>query len=268
MKNYIFAILFLFPYVLFSQGKIKKSKESLADKNSSRVRIIEDSDENTGNRGVRRNGNYNHFFTPIIEDIAYYAFYGGIIGNSEYRTLTPYPYYNNLKGEYLKLTTNNTKNSLFKIGVNQLFSNSVNALELNANYRVLPILGIEAAHLNFSERSIQGKEYLDISSILVNYYRIREHRVSLWWGAGASYVGNNVDTWGFSYNFGTEIFPFKPISFYTNYKQSFINDSQVNEFKLHLKFHIKNVSLFTGYHANSLGNENVNGLVFGTTYIF
>ncbi len=268
MKNFIFALIFLFPFVFFSQGKLEKAKERLSEKNLTSSRILEDSDENSGKRGVRRHNNKNVFFAEIIEDIAFYAFYGAIIGNTEYRALTPYPYYNNSKGEYLKLNENYAKNSLFKIGINQLFNSNTNALELSANYRVLPILGIEASHLNFSERSIQGKEYLDISSIMVNYYRIREQGVSLWWGVGASYVGNDVDTWGFSYNIGAEFFPFKPISLQIKHKQSFINYSKVNEFKLHLKYHLKNVGLFTGYHANSLGGENVNGPVFGAEYTF
>jgi len=268
MKSFIFAALFLFPLVLFSQGKLEKAKERLSEKNATSSRILEDSDENSENKGIHRNSNNNGFFAAIIEDIAFYAFYGAIIGNSEFRTLTPYPYYKNSKGEYLKLNENKTKNSLFKIGVNQLFNSNINALELSANYRVLPILGIEATHLNFSESSIQGKEYLDISSMMVNYYRIREQGVSLWWGVGASYVGNGVDTWGFSYNIGAEFFPFKPISLQTKYKQSFINYSEVNEFKLHLKYHIKNVGLFAGYHANSLGGENVNGPIFGAEYTF
>lgn len=251
--------------MLFPQGKLEKAKESLSDKNSISTK---DSDDNFRNRGVSRRNNNNGFFVEVFGEIAFYTFYGSLIGSAEYRALTPYPYFNNTKGEYLKTASNNSKNSLLKVGVNQLFNSDINALEVNANYRVLPILGIEASHLNFSENSIHGKEYLDVSSVMLNYYRVRECGISLWWGLGASYVGNGVDTMGFAYNFGTEIFPFKPISLFANYKQSFINSNTINQFKFHVKYHINNVALYTGYHSNELGSENVKGFILGAEYTF
>lgn len=256
------------PFILFSQGKLEKAKESLSNKKPTINNSLDSYDDNSTKRRVRRNRDNNGFFAPIIEDIVFYAFYGALIGNSEYRQLTPYPYYNNSKGEYLLANNNPSKNSNFKIGVNQLFNSDINALELNANYRFIPILGIEVSHLNFSERSIQGKAYLDVTSFMLNYYRIREQSISLWWGMGASYVGNKIDTWGFTYNIGTEIFPFKPVSLYTNYKQSFINANNINQFKFQVKYHIKNVALYTGYHTNELGSENVSGLILGAAYTF
>lgn len=268
MKNLMFALIFLFPLILFSQERLEKAKESLSSKNSTTSREETKSNRSSRSGRINRNRDNDGLFIAIVEDVGFYLFYGAIIGDSEYRTLTPYPYFNNSTGEYLKIDTIQSKSSLFKISVNQLFNRGVNGIEFNANYRVLPILGIEASHLNFSENSIQGKEYLDITSFLLKYYRIREQNVSVWWGMGASYVANEVQTWGFSYAIGTEIFPVKPISLETSYKQSFINYNNVNEFKIHLKYHIKKTALYTGYHANKLGSEKANGIVFGAEYTF
>jgi hypothetical protein len=261
MKNFLFIALFLSSFIMFSQGRLEKAKESLSND-------TEESETKSTSRKISRNNEGNGFFVDVFAELGYYAFYGIVVGRSEYRNITPYPYYKNLRGEYLKTDFEQTKNSLFKISAYQLFNRGVNALGLNANYRLIPILGVEVSHLNFSENSIQGKEYLDVSSFLLKYYRVREQNISLWWGAGASYVANGVDTWGFAYTIGTEIFPAKPISIHLSYKQSFINFSNVNEFKVQLKYHIKKTALVTGYHANAIGSENVNGIVFGAEYTF
>ncbi|MBP8792776.1 MAG: hypothetical protein KBE41_06675 [Lutibacter sp.] len=268
MKNFIFTLLFLCPIVLFSQTTLEKAKESLSDKNSTSSSGAYSSNANYESGEVSRNNNDNSFFLGIFGEIAFYTFYGAFIGNAEYRAITPHPYFNNLKGEYLKDVTIQSKTSLFKLGVNRLYNSDVKAFEVNANYRMLPILGIEASHSNFSDNSIHGKGYLDVSSLMLNYYRVRERGISLWWGLGASYVGNEVNTFGFAYNAGVEVFPIKPISLSANYKQSFINSNTINQVKLHIKYHIKNVGLYTGFHSNELGGENVNGLIIGAEYTF
>ncbi len=186
----------------------------------------------------------------------------------EYRSFTPHPYYKNTFGEYYKNDTINSKNNSFKISGNHLFNKDANGVEINANYRVLPILGIEASYIHFSEKIKTGNDYLDISSLMINYYRIRENNISLWWGLGTSYVGNKVNTLGFAYNIGTEIYPFKPISLQASWKQSFINSSSVDVFKTQIKYHIKNTALFTGYHDYQLGSEKNAGFILGLEYTF
>lgn len=265
MKNYVCFLLFIIPFLAFSQGRLEKSKEKLASKKSTEYRNSS-STEKKGKQ--RRNRESNGLVVDLIAEVGFYAFYGVVIGSTEYRSLTPYPYYKDSIGEYLKGDLEDSKRSLFKISANQLFDRGVNGIELNANYRVLPILGIESSHLSFTENSLAGRERLDISSILLKYYRIRENNFSFWWGIGTTYVANEVDTWGFTYSIGTEIFPFKPVSLHSSYKQSFINNASIEEFKIHLKYHIKKAAVYTGYHANLLANEKVNGIVFGAEYTF
>lgn len=268
MRRLVLSILLLFPVILFSQGKLNKAKENLSKNNSKSNTSSSITENNLKNRIRHRNRNNNGFILAIFEDFAFYTFYGALIGNSEYRTFTPYPYFNNSKGEYLKIDTIYSKKKLFNLSANRLFNSSVNSIEINANYRVLPILGVEVSYLNFSESTLSGQNQLGISSFMLKYYRVREQSVSIWWGMGASYVGNGVNSWGFAYTVGTEIFPVKPISFFTSFKKSFINYSNINEFKVHLKYHIEKIAVFTGYQANNLGGENVNGLVFGAEYTF
>lgn len=264
MKTFFLALLLFFPVLLFSQGKLEKAKESLSEKG-----VLENVEtESSNKRNLHRDKNNHSFFVGIIEDIAFYAFYGAVFGNSEYRTFTPHPYFQNLKGEYVSLNLVNDKKSLFKLEVNQLFNKNINALEFNASLRVIPILGIEGSYLKFSESTIHGKDYFDMASIMANYYRIREQQITVWWGIGTTYVGNSINDWGFSYNIGGEIFPLKPISLHLSYKQTFINVSSINTTKFHVKYHINHLGFYTGYHANVLGSETVNGLVIGVDYTF
>tara|TARA_R110001583_G_scaffold15501_2_gene63838 strand:- start:19535 stop:20350 length:816 start_codon:yes stop_codon:yes gene_type:complete len=271
MKRILLITLFI-PCVLFSQGKLEKAKESLSDKSS----LTTNSSTTTrSGRSTRtsKNSTGNSFdnggiFTEFFVKLGFYAVYGSVVGQAEYRSLTPYPYYKNTFGEYLKGDSISSKNNSFKISVNRYFNKNINGLEINANYRVLPIFGLEASYINFSERTIIGSDYLEISSLMANYYRVRENQISLWWGLGATYVGNEVKKLGFAYNIGTEIYPFKPISFHASWKQSFINNNSIDIFKTQIKYHIKNTALFTGYHEYQLGNVKNSGFVLGVEYTF
>lgn len=267
MKRILLITLFI-PYLLFSQGKLEKAKESLSETSTTSKSYSTDRSTRTSRSNNRNSIDNDGFFTEFFVKLGYYAIYGSVVGKAENRSLTPYPYYNNTFGEYLKSDSISSKNSIFKISVNRHFNKRINGLELKANYRILPIFGLEASYIHFSERTIIGSDYLEISSLMANYYRIRENKISLWWGLGTSYVGNNVQKFGFAYNIGTEIYPFKPISLHVSWKQSFINSTSIDIFKTQIKYHIKNTALFTGYHEYQLGSKKNGGFILGVEYTF
>jgi hypothetical protein len=120
------------------------------------------------------------------------------------------------------------KKNLINAGVNYLSGNYINSAEPNVNYRFLPFFGVVLSHQSFFEEGLNGSDCLDVTSLIVNYYRIRERSFTGWWGMGATYVGNEVNTYGFTYNVGLEVYPVKPMSFLVSYKQSFINQSHIN----------------------------------------
>jgi len=267
----ILLIILLLPCVLFSQGKLKKAKESLSESSATSTSSSTTSNDRgtrTSRNNHRNSSNNNGLFYDFFVELGYYAIYGVVVGNSEYRSLTPYPYYNHTFGEYLKGDALSSKKSIFKISGIRHFNKRINGLEINANYRILPIFGLEASYIHFSERTIIGSDFLEISSLMANYYRIREKNISLWWGLGTSYVGNDVKNLGFAYNIGTEIYPFKPISLHVSWKQSYINSTSIDVFKTQIKYHIKNTALFTGYHDYQLGSEKNGGFIFGMEYTF
>ncbi len=265
MKRKLLLLLFI-PLFLCSQGTLNNAKKSLSKKNSKNSSITSNS-----RARVSQRSNSSYFFNRLLSSFVIGTLYQGslglLIGRPDFTRMHPYPYYTGNEGEYHYDEKNTYKNSNLKLEANYLI-NRVKGLEFNAVYKPFYLAGIEVSHLNFSEKTLLNSESLNITSVNLNYYRIRKRNFSMWWGAGASYVGNEVDTWGFTYNVGTNIYPFQPISFHLGWKQSFINDNSINVFKSQVKYHIKKTALYTGYHNYALGSETVSGLVLGVEYTF
>ncbi|MEN8817706.1 MAG: hypothetical protein ABF274_12675, partial [Nonlabens sp.] len=80
--------------------------------------------------------------------------------------------------------------------------------------------------------------------------------------------GDDVNTTGFSYQVGLEVYAFRPISLHGSYQQSFINDSSIDQLQLQVKYHRKKMAYFAGYHDYSLGGVSVNGFVLGAEIRF
>lgn len=272
MKNLGLICLLLFTCTLTSQEKLKKAKNDLSatstktQEGKGRVRV---SNSSGGNASFDSNSqsslNNDKSIGQVFGEILFFTTLGTVFGAAEYRELNPYPYYN--YGEYTKVFTEKTARSNFRIGSNYLMS-TVKGLEINALYKPLPIIGIETSFLRFSERNSNFNEYLHIGSLLANFYRVREKYVTAWWGIGVSYVGDEVASYGFTYSLGTEIYPLKPISLHLSWKESFINSSTVGNFKLQLKYHLNKLSIQTGFHHHTLGEQIVKGVVIGVEYTF
>ncbi len=250
----------------FSQGKLKKAKQNLDTKSTS---VTINSGTRTGRRttSTRKNKNKNRYFDSFFAELAFYASLGIVVGEVQERDLNPYPYFYDNEGEYAAELSETGRKQSLNVGVNYLFAKP-NAFELNAIYKPLPIIGIAASYTHFSEKNSINADVLDVTSILVNYYRIREKNISIWWGIGATYVGSGVNKLGFAYSLGTEIYPIKPISLHLSWKESFINESEIGVFKAQLKYHLKNKAFFAGYHVYQLGGEDISAPSVGFEITF
>ena len=173
-----------------------------------------------------------------------------------------------MNGEYDYGQEDTDKKSQLRLGTNYLVGNVINSIEVNARYRFDPLVGIELHHQSFFENVRDGTEYLDVTSLGVNYYRIRERAITAWWGAGITYVGNDVNTAGLMVNIGTEIYPFNPMSLHISFQQSLINDSNIGTLKSQLKYHRKKTAFYLGYHDISLAGVKASGMVLGIEYQF
>lgn len=268
MKKIIYLFL-LCSSVGFSQHKLKKAKENLAKNNIKMYRVSsvnsnEDREE-TSKSTSSFSDELSNSFLGILGDVILFASLGVIVGDAEKRGITPYPYFDG--GEFTTSFYENSKRSNFRIGANYLF-NSVKAIELNGLYKPIPIVGIEASYLHFSEKNRGEAAYLDVSSLMVNYNRFRERYFSVWWGVGATYIGNEVDRVGFTYGVGTEIYPWNPVSIHFSWKESILNNSSLSLLKAQLKVHFKKNAIYSGYHQYDVGGVLFNGAVIGAEYTF
>ncbi|MFT5926744.1 MAG: hypothetical protein ACI9WL_001495 [Rubritalea sp.] len=76
-------------------------------------------------------------------------------------------------------------------------------------------------------------------------------------------MGNEVNTVGFAYAIGLEVYPCKPISLQAPFQQSFINESNSNELRFQLKEHRKKGAYYTGYHDYSIAGIGISGFILG-----
>lgn len=266
MKRKLLLLVFI-PFFLSAQSTLGKAKQSLSNNSSSSFSSSNNSDDDSDDDDNFTGNFFADFFGTLFLDIFYHTSKEVFIGRPTSVAMNPYPYFNGSSGEYSKNLNAPQKNQSIKIGANYLF-NRVRGIEFNAVYKPFYLAGIEASHINFSENTLANSETLNITSVNLNYYRVREQHISMWWGLGVTHVADGVNTTGFSYNFGTDIYPAKPFSLHLGWKQSFINNNSVNVFKSQAKYHIKNTALYTGYHNYKLGSETVSGIVFGLEYTF
>lgn len=263
MKRFILLLLFA-PLVMFSQSKLQKAKKNL---NTKSAKVATKSTRKVRTSTRNSSSKFENPFSNLLLEVGFYATLGIVVGQAQECDLNPYPYFYNDEGEYAKILSNTGRKQNLKLGANYIFNN-VNGFELNAIFKPIPILGIDVSHLHFSEKNRTKTEVLDITSLQINYHRFREKNITLWWGAGISYVANEIKTTGFAYNVGTEIYPFNPISVHVSWKQSFINESEITVFKSQLKYHFKNKNFFIGYHNYHIGSETITAPTLGFEITF
>lgn len=266
MKQLVLFLFFIPLVVVSQQNKLKKAKNSLKQKTTTT--------STRGTKNVRRSSNstsnnsrIENPFNNLLLEIGFKATFGIAFGQAQERDLNPFPYFYDDEGEYAAALSDTGRKQSLKLGANYVF-NTISGLEFNAAYKPLPILGIDASYTHFSEKNRASSESLDILSLIVNYHRFREKNFTVWWGAGITYVGNEIDKVGFAYNLGTEIYPFKPISIHLSWKESFINESEIGIFKSNIKYHIKNKAFFIGYHNYQIGSERISAPTVGFEIIF
>ncbi|QHI36692.1 hypothetical protein IMCC3317_20570 [Kordia antarctica] len=245
-----------------AQGKLNKAKKDLSGSNSGSNSSSSWSDDDDGG-----NDNAGYFDSVFIE-IAYHVTIGVLLGEMESRYFYEYPYSDGSHGEYslftqdypLKRNQFIISNTFFASG-KEFYGN-----DLKLNFRFIPLLGVEASHLRFFERT--PKVELGVTSFMINYYRVREKYVTAYWGIGATHVGNGVDETGLAYQIGVDVYLKKPFSLGVFWKQSLINDSSVDEFKLLARYHMKRFSIHGGFNHYQLGSVSINAMGFGVDYRF
>jgi hypothetical protein len=248
----------------YAQGKLNRAKSDLSGSSSSSSSSSRSNNNHDGDDW----GNGAGFFDGVFIEIAYQATIGVLVGNMESRSFFEYPYSDGSHGEYafpdedvpLKNNQLIISNTAFASG-KEFFGN-----DIKLNFRFIPLAGIEVSHLHFFENT--PKNNLGLTSIMFNYYRVRETYVTAFWGAGITHIGNGVDETGFTYQVGVDVYLKKPYSLSALWKQSLINNTTVDELKLHIRRHLKRFSIHGGFNYYKLGSVNINALGVGVDYRF
>jgi len=247
--------------VSMAQNKLGKAKENLSE--TSPQEFSHDGDQPSSSSDGE-----SKFLENLVFEALYFVSYGTLIGQLEPRSFYAYPYADGQHGEYMQIEKGAPgKRSEFMISNTMIFHSEVYGNDLKLNYRFLPFLGVEANHLHFFDHQGENTD-LGISSMMLNYYRIRENSVSGYWGLGATYVGSGVNTAGFAYNLGMDIYVGKPVSFGLAWKQSFINEETINEFKILARYHLKRIVIHGGFSYYKIGSENFPSTAIGIEYRF
>ena len=260
MKTSTIAILaLLLTSSIFAQGKLEKAKSDLKGSSSDGASYSSDYSSSDGGESF-----VGGFFIDILALVTIDA----LIGEMQPRNFHSYPFADGSIGEYDYIENiPDGKRSKFMLSNTMAFQAGTFSNDLRLNYRFIPILGIEANHLHFFDRLDEGSN-LGISSAMLNYYRIRERSVTGYWGLGVTYVGSDVNTTGFAYNLGLDIYITNPVSLGIFWKQSFINDNSINEFRALARYHIQKIAIHGGFIHYKIGNEKFPSASIGLEYRF
>ncbi|PQJ76750.1 hypothetical protein [Polaribacter glomeratus] len=274
----ILLVLLLLATVNFTSfaqdGKLKKAKESL---NKSTATISTSNSTSSIKRGSRRARNVNNdatfssFFASIFINLFAYTAYGVAIespfeldGRMHDAEIANYPYKNSSYGNFIYTDSTNYKIARFDVTTNFVIENSnLYGNNFGADFRFLKRFGLEFDYLYLIEKSSINRDQFSLYSALINYHRIRTQKLDVWFGLGMMHVGSGVNKTGFGVGLGAEWFVAKPISVKVSHKFTNINNQEVNNTKLLLKYYLKNYHVSSGYEHFKIGVSNIDAFSIG-----
>jgi hypothetical protein len=131
-----------------------------------------------------------------------------------------------------------------------------------------PFVNAEIQFSDLTEKLDTRDDHLKLYNIFVNYNRLRLEPVMFWWGLGLKGLQGDKTHNGFAFNFGTEIYPARPVSLTLNYSGGFINGNYLPEFFGSLNVHLYRFAIFAGYQYWSVGSAKIDGVVVGIKLFF
>lgn len=251
----------------FSQNKLGTSKSQLKDSNSnssSKKTSVSSSSSNDDSP-------FLGFFGEALLFIPVTVFKYGIIGDYKnedhlYNKLTPYPFYQEAKGNYSEVDSVERKQLRFDVENNILYSSgSLFGNHLHAKFRPFQYFYLEGDYRQLYEHDVFDGDYdqLSMFNFNIGYDRIRFEKFNFGWTLGATYVGNEVRKAGFSYGLNTDYFLTKKISFGASAKWSRINQDPVNAFKIQSRYHKENYFVSVNYEHLKIASPVYNFVGIG-----
>lgn len=277
MKRILVFITLLFALNLpfcAQSGKLEKGKESL--KESTSTETSSDGSSTTVKTGRRtrdtnEESSFRSFFGGIMIDLFRFTAYAVAVespfeldGRMHDAELANYPYEHPFHGDYIYTNNTNYKIVRFDITNNFVIENSnLYGNNFGVDFRFLRRFGLQFDYLSLTEKVNARKDDFSLYAALINYHRIRTQKLDVWFGLGAMHVGNDVDKTGFGIGLGTEWFVAKPISLEVSHKWTNINNREVNNTKLLMKYHVKKYQISSGYERFKIGVSKIDAFSVG-----
>jgi hypothetical protein len=259
-----------------AQSKIERSKKELTEKSGNQYSDGAQLSKNDSNNSTDSNSFADNIFADIILNIFYYAARAVVVGdyaNEKHlrNNLTDYPYRNGVQGDY---TSNDggVKNN-FRLDIDNSFlysSGDSYGNHFKAKIRPSKYFYVQTdfRHL-FENNPIDNLNYkLVVSDLAIGYDRIRMDKFNFGWRLGATYVGNEVNKFGFAYGINAAYFMNTKISLCATAKWSAINSRPVNAYELEMKYHRKRGLFLFGYENLKIGTPTYNFVKLGAGFYF
>lgn len=278
LKNTLLLILFIFSSNSFAQ-KIEKSKDELKSGKKEDTRPpLPTEPANQSSQTTYRESNNSFGIGGFFLELGFYAtFYTGIgdYRNEDhlYSKLSPYPYYNNNSGNYLKYNEDDESKNLMRFDLENHFlygSNASFGNHFKGKFRPFQYFYVQTDYRELLERDTFSKTTSNLSLFQFNlgYDRLRFEKFNLGWTLGATYIASGINKAGFSYGLNTEVFPFKKVSFNSAMIWSKINGLPVNSFEFRGKYHQKNHFFSMGYENLKIASPSYNYVTLGVGFYF
>lgn len=279
LKNTLLLLLFIFSSNIYAQ-KIEKSKEELkSGKEDTRPNLPTES-ENQDSKTKARDSDDDDDLALIASflEILYYATLYGAIGDYEneehlYSNLTPYPYFDNKSGNFIKYDDDDESDDRMRFDVENHFlygSNADFGNHFKGKFRPFQYFYLQTDYRELIERDKIEKTTSSLSLFHFNlgYDRIRFEKFNLGWTLGATYIASGVNKAGFAYGLNSDFFAFKNVSFNSAMIWSKINGLKVNAFELRGKYHQKNHFFSMGFENLKIGSPSYNYVTLGAGIYF
>jgi len=142
-------------------------------------------------------------------------------------------------------------------------SKELSGFSFKSRFSPHPFINLEFDYSNLVEQVGFDYDYLRFYDFFVNFNRIKNRHIALWWGLGIKAMGGDQNYSGFAFNLGTEIFPINPMSLELRYSHGFLNQTNVREFSVNVNCHIQRLKFYVGYQNFSAGLISIGGFAVG-----
>jgi len=131
-----------------------------------------------------------------------------------------------------------------------------------------PYFSLQINYSQLIESESGTTDELELIDMHLNYNRIKDEHLALWWGVGFKSLRGNAAHIGPALNFGAEYFPVQPVSFGIKYNIAFIERATVDDLQLLINCHVSRLKLTAGFQKFRAGDISFPGMVAGLGIYF